>query len=433
MKNSTLKLIKDSASSAKVKYVLDESTGTTTIDVSTSRPDLVALTRATNNLIYTDLVAIQETNMPVATLYGVRYRNPNGDLTIASAATYSGRFSSRTDIDSLDTSKLYQPKEVFKVDSTDIVYEVVKAVDIGTLSTDEKEAIFKAVILGYIRMASEAAEPSKYETSADIASSTFSMDRWSIPVRTRKFKTELTVELLQDLEANQFDAEAVVDDVLGTVASEEINKDIIQTLITVSKRYDVDGVSEEAIIDMSGTTFYDGDAEVGRKIYHIALDMGQEINRETSFEGTYVLCSPRIAAALGSSGWMNENDDEHPLATGILRNGYLVYVDTTAPFDYMIVGCKYDLGEMDHVGSLFYTPYTEADSAGSIKISIEPASLQPKIAIMLRYGLSVNPYTSPNDADERLVQGDDWTSLAGKSKYSRIIGFKLPPIVSEII
>ena len=55
------------------KKVLDEATGTETINVANTRPDLVSLTRAVNNLIYGELVAIQETNLPTATLFGVRY------------------------------------------------------------------------------------------------------------------------------------------------------------------------------------------------------------------------------------------------------------------------------------------------------------------------------------------------------------------------
>ena len=124
---------------------------------------------------------------------------------------------------------------------------------------------------------------------------------------------------------------------------------------------------------------------------------------------------------------MHETDEQHPLATGKLNNGYYVYTDTNSPFDYMLTGCKYDLGDMDHVGSLFFAPYTEADEAGSIKVSVDPASLQPKVAILMRYGLSVNPYTAESESDH-LIKGDDWSALAGKSKLSQIVGIKLPKL-----
>jgi hypothetical protein len=151
------------------------------------------------------------------------------------------------------------------------------------------------------------------------------------------------------------------------------------------------------------------------------------MNRTTSFDATYVLCSARVTGILAASGWLHETDDDHPLANGRLNNGYYVYTDTNSPFDYLLTGCKYDLGDLDHVGSLFFAPYEEADEAGSMKVSVDPASLQPKVAILMRYGLSVNPYTTENSTD-RLIDGDDWTNLAGKSKLSQIIGVKLPAI-----
>lgn len=415
-------------SGAKTK-VLDEATGTEQINVANTRPDLVSLTRAVNNLIYHELVAVQETNLPVATLFGVRYRNPNGDMTFSSAATYSGRFASRTDIDEIDLAKAYVKGDIFKHSETDVVYEVVADVTLNTLSTDPDEAIMKAVFQNFIRIGSEAANTSQYETSTDISSTSFEMDRWNIPVRSRKFKTEMSVELMQDLEANQFDAEGVVEDVLGTVASEEVNKDIIQTLINVSRRYNVDGIVEDGIFDASSAYTAKDAPAVGRMLYQLACEMGQEMNRTTSFDATYVLATARVVGILAASGWMHETDDSHPLATGRLNNGYYVYTDTNSPFDYMLTGCKYDLGEMDHVGSLFYCPYTEADEAGSIKLSVDPASLQPKVAILMRYGLSVNPYTVENEASpERLVKGDDWINLSGKSRMSQIVGVKLPKL-----
>ncbi|ALF01910.1 capsid vertex protein [Citrobacter phage Margaery] len=413
--------------SGKREKVINEATGTTDINVQNTRPELVSLTRAVNNLIYHELVAVQETELPVATLFGVRYRNPNGDMTFSSAATYSGRISGRTDIDDIDLAKAYVKGDLFKHDGTDVVYEVIEPITLNTLDTDKDTAIMKAVFQSKIRLVSEAADTSKYETSEDIASTSFQMDRWNIPVRSRKFKTEMTVELMQDLEANQFEADGVIEDILGTVASEEVNKDIIQTLITVSKRYNVDGLVTDGIFD--GTTAYTAkDAPaLGRILYQLACEMGQEMNRTTSFDATYVLATARVVGILAASGWMHETDEQHPLATGKLNNGYYVYTDTNSPFDYMLTGCKYDLGDMDHVGSLFFAPYTEADEAGSIKVSVDPASLQPKVAILMRYGLSVNPYTAESESDH-LIKGDDWSALAGKSKLSQIVGIKLPKL-----
>ncbi|MGL4505401.1 MAG: hypothetical protein ACRCUF_06665, partial [Aeromonas sobria] len=74
-------------------------------------------------------------------------------------------------------------------------------------------------------------------------------------------------------------------------------------------------------------------------------------------------------------------------------------------------------------GSLFYTPYLEVDDVGASMIqTLDPKSLQPNYMTMTRYGLSVNPYTTKDGDNEQIHQGDDWNSVAGKSKYSRFCG-----------
>ncbi|UQJ94997.1 capsid vertex protein [Klebsiella phage CPRSA] len=67
---------------------------------------------------------------------------------------------------------------------------------------------------------------------------------------------------------------------------------------------------------------------LGRFLYQLVCEMGQEMNRTTSFEATYVLASSRVVSVLSASGWMHETDETHPLATGRLKNGYYVYTDT---------------------------------------------------------------------------------------------------------
>ena len=124
---------------------------------------------------------------------------------------------------------------------------------------------------------------------------------------------------------------------------------------------------------------------------------------------------------------MEETDNA--LSEGRLRCGLEVYADTVTPFDYMLVGCKHMIGDMESVGSLFYSPYTEADGAGAYKSVIDPNSFQHHVAIMNRYSLSVNPYTSKVDQEEhQVIKGDEWGKLAGRSEMSYILGIELPPL-----
>lgn len=412
----------------KIQKLLRESS--TTASSSNGRPDLVGLTRATHDLIFTDLIAIQNTNQPEATLYGVKYLNDNKDMSFMTPATYSGAIKSRENIEELDPSKSYSKDDMFKFE--EVVYKVVKDNPFTDLtSLPKNEALGQAIIDGSIRFMSEAALTGHFEKKdVEIAEASVRLDRWNIPVRTRKIKTELTVEFAQDLNSNQFEAGAVIDDMLATILAEDVNKDVIQKIMTVSSRYKVKGISDKGMLDLTKT---DVAPEQGRTLYRYICEMNASIERNTTYDGTYVLASSRCAAILSASGWMDINPD-YPLAAGTLKNGLPVYSDPWSPVDYVVVGTKQNLGELEHVGSLFYAPYIDFDGAGAYKLVVDPDSLQPKLALMVRYGLSINPYTvievdETPQKESMLVQGDDWDNLVGKSKMSYILGVQLPKLV----
>lgn len=409
----------------KIQDLLKESV--TTADNSQGRPALVSLTRAVNNLIYSDIVAVQPTNQPTATLFGVKYLTSHGDQIFETSALYGGAITTdkRSSINVADLSSTYNVGDLIK-SNADVVYEVVKQGQLPQSGGDLQKAINQAVMIGQIRFKPEAASADQYQNANEVISEcNFSIDRWNAPVRTRKLKTDVTVELMQDMESNQLDAENLVDDVLATFISDEINKDIIQTMITVSRRYKVSGVAPDGIMDLRSDMVAPTQA---RTIYQYICDMAGQMQRSTSFNATWVLASARVCGLLASSGWMTFNDN--PLSEGVLKNGLEVYSDATTSFDYVIVGCKHSISDLEHVGSLFYSPFTENDEAGTIKVVTDPDSLQPKLMIMARYGLSVNPYTTKVGEDQRIIQGDDWSKLVGRSKMSYMMGIMLPDEVT---
>ena len=124
----------------KIKDLLNESTRA---DSSMgSGATLQAFTRATRALIYEDLIAVQETNLPVAGLYGVRLLDSGGNMSYLSHATYSGMINSREAISEV-SAKAYVKDELFKKD--DIVYKTLVPFTLtGTEYSDiNKEMIAK--------------------------------------------------------------------------------------------------------------------------------------------------------------------------------------------------------------------------------------------------------------------------------------------------
>lgn len=412
---------------------------TTSVDSAAGRPALLALTRATTNLIYQDLVAIQPTSQPNAALYGVKYLNPNGQLSFLTGATYSGQIGTadRLTIPDMTVGMTLNKGDLFKFQ--DVVFKALKDDPFaGTTETELDLILSEAVADSAVRMVPDAAETSKFEAAEpDIAEAKFEIRKWQSLVRSRKFKTSLSVELAQDLNANGFEPSNLIEDILATQMAEEINKDVMQSMITVSHRFKVAGVSPKGVLDLSSTT--KSSVETARELYRYICEMNAHLQKTTSYSATFVQASARVAALLTSSGWMEKLDDQPEAAYGVLKNGLVLYVDANNPIEYVIVGVKAEYGEEEVIGSLFYAPYVEGlsyeadtvDHIGAYKIITDPDSLQPSIALLVRYALSVNPYTMGlTDAEAKVIDASDFDNFIGKSQMSVMLGVKLPPLVN---
>lgn len=413
---------------------------TTSTDSLNDRPALLALTRATTQLIYQDLVATQYTSRPVAALYGVKYLNPNKELTFVTGATYGGQYghSDRATIPALDLAlaPTLMKDNVFTFQN--VVFKVLEDTPFaGSTETDLFDLVSEGIAASTIRMAPEAAVTTKFEEpTSEISEAAFEVNKWQADVKSRKFKTEITVELAQDMEAAGFNAPEMLEDILSTQMAEEINKDVMQSLITVSSRFKVKGVSDKGILDLSAAG---SSVEQGRTLYRYIAEMNASIQRNTSYSATYVLASSRSAALLASSGWLQKNNVDVPEAAyGVLNNGLVVYCDNNSPAEYVIVGVKAEYGDNEMIGSLFLAPYAEGlskeadptDHVGTYKIINDPDSLQPKLMLLVRYALCVNPYTMGIDDEKaRVIDSTDFSNFAGKSQMSVLLGVKLPKLV----
>lgn len=421
-------------SMSKINQLIVEST--TTVDNSNGRPALLSLTRATTKLIYADLVAIQPTTSNLAALYGVKYLNPNKELSFITGATYSGAVGTedRKNIPDMAVGIALAKNDLFKYQ--DVVFKaLVDNPFANTTETEVFDILSEGVAASTVRMVPDAADVEKFEgTDVEIAEAGFVVDKWQAQVKTRKFQTKLTVELAQDLNANGFKPSDMLEDILATQMAEEINKDVMQSLITVSKRFKVKGVSDNGVLDLSTLG---SSVEQARNLYRYICEMNAYIQRTTSYSATFVQASSRVAALLTSSGWMQKQDDQPDAAYGVLNNGLVLYCDNNSPVEYVIVGVKDSYGDAETVGSLFYAPYSNGlkedddltDHIGAYTVMTDSLSLQPKIMLQVRYALCVNPYTvGLDDASARVIDASDMDNFAGQSQMSVLLGIKLPKL-----
>jgi hypothetical protein len=408
--------MKDESIELNIDSLVMEST--LTGNVAQGRPQLLSVTRAVNALIYKDLVAIQKTELPSATLYGLRYLNEAGDMTFVTQATYAGQYGDRTAITKItEASSSVKTGDIF-VYGTDVFEAILDSNIMDENGDTLTDKVHVCLMKNIIRLASDAAVVDYHERGDKIQEIDFSLDRWTVDTRTRKYKTQVTDELISNLNSNQLDGSAIVYDMLATTISEEINKDIVQKLQTVSKRH-VSAITPEGILDVTALA---DDPTQSRQVYRIVSDMAYGILGETTFESTYVLCTPNIAALLSASGWMRGDPNMVNLYAGVLTNGIKVYIDSNTKFDYIVVGTTQESNELEKIGSLFYSPYVDVDEAGTYQVVVDPSDMQSRYTATARYGLSTNPYSATDDTENQLYDGDDWINLAGKSKYSRFVG-----------
>lgn len=411
---------------------------TTTADNSNGRPSLLAITRATTQLIYQDLVATQPTSQPLAALYGLKYLNPLGKLSFVTGATFSGAIGTqeRKTIPELSTANKdgFVKGDYFTFD--DVVFKALSDDPFaGSTETELFDLVSEANAASTIRMVPDAANTEHFESpNSEISEAGFEIRKWQSQTKSRKFKTEVTHELLQDMDSNGFNSKEMIYDLLATQMAEEVNKDILQSLVTVSRRFKVDGVSPKGVLDLS---VKGSSVEQARELYRYMCEMNASIQRNTSYSATYAVASSRVAAVLASSGWLTVKDDQPDSAYGVLNNGIVLYCDNNSPIDYVVVGVKANYGEDELIGSLFYAPYSNGlgpdadptDHVGAYTVLNDSHNMQPKIALMLRYALCVNPYTMGiDDAQAKVIDTSNMDNFAGQSDMSMLLGVKLPKL-----
>lgn len=410
-----------------IKQLLAEST--TANSSVQGRPHLVSLTRATTQLVYTGLVSTQRTSQPTALLYGVKYLNENGDINGLTGAQFTGAitYSEQKKLKRFPAENIFSKDELFVVNE-EFVYKALVDNPFDGYTSDQ---ILHATMANKIRIVCEAAETEYYE-QGNLPDSSLKLDTWKAEVKTRKLKTGVSVEAAQDLEANGFDGPATIEDLLATQIAEDINKEIIQTMINVSSKFKVKGRTSNGILDLSQQK---DSNYIGKQLYQYICEINAEIQNNTSFGGTWVLASARIGGLLSGSGYLRPESSEvsHYGCSGVLPNGMLLYVDPNAPFEYLIVGVKENYGDLESISSLVYSPYTEGmdldseEHVGQFKVVTDPNSLHPRIMLLVRYALSVNPYTQRKGSTDRVNQ-DTADQLTGRSLMSVILGIKLPEI-----
>ena len=239
----------------------------------------------------------------------------------------------------------------------------------------------------------------------------FSLEKVSVTAKSRALKAEYTTELAQDLKAiHGLDAETELANMLSSEILAEINRELVNTVLTVAKA----GAQDNTAV--AGTFNLDVDAN-GRwsvekfkgLMFQIEREANQIAKDTRRGKGNIVICSSDVASALQMAGILdytpalNANnlnvDDTGNTFAGVLNGRYRVYIDPYAGSNYLVVGYK---GSNAFDAGLFYCPYVPLQMARAIGEN----SFQSKLGFKTRYGMVANPFAQGATASGSWTRAD---------------------------
>jgi hypothetical protein len=257
----------------------------------------------------------------------------------------------------------------------------------------------------------------------------FSIERVAVEARTRALKAEYTTELAQDLKAvHGLDAESELANILSTEILNEINREIIRAVYTISKKG-----AQNSDLNGAGNGVYDVVADSdGRWSAERYRGLMFQIEREANTiakqtrrgKGNFILCSADVASALAMGGFLNLSpalnvnmnvDDTGNVFAGVLNGKFKVFID---PFvkegvDFCMVGYK---GVSPYDAGMFYCPYVPLQMVRAVSQD----TFQPKIGFKTRYGMVANPFAKGRTAISLNSDGLD----ADSNVYYRLFAVK---------
>lgn len=210
----------------------------------------------------------------------------------------------------------------------------------------------------------------------------------TITAGSRKLQAKWTVEAMQDLSAaHGLDLEAEITAALSSEIVSEIDNEIITDLIALAGTFETFDMSSP---NFTGVPNYVGDrhAVIGVLINKVANEIARKTSRGAA---NWMVVSPLVASVLQSAAKSVfapavSGSFEGPNNTKLIGtlNGSIkvyTYIYHDQGNEPVLLGYKGGSGEMD--SGYFYCPYVPLMSSNVV---IDPATYNPQVSLMTRYG-----------------------------------------------
>lgn len=401
---------------SQAKYVAEE-VQSASADVAGFTNILVpAMRRIMPALFAKELVSVQPMSAPTGFVYAQRFyykgnKNKPVDVAVAKILTFSG--ATAVAVDNTLTSENGAVAVVKYVEAGKVIAEVstgsfaigdkfdvgasyaAGANDLTVTGVFSAQSAFKQILKNY--SGSYATADGEVLGSA-MNQVGFKIDKITVTARTRKLKSEYTVELVQDLQAQH--GQNAETELLNLIEF-ELQADIDQELLGMV-RVNAVAMPDVVVNSVAGTT----EASKFQGIYTQVINACEAIVHDTKRgAGNIVVASPKVVAALSLTGKLKGvaadlgNSVQVGAGVGVsfvgtLDNGAKVFRNAFATSDEVIVAYK---GASAADAGVFYCPYIPL----MVQKATNPDTLQPIIAMMTRYGVvetplveeaGVNPY-----------------------------------------
>lgn len=359
-----------------MKTLIREST--TNDAISNGRPAIAGIAKKCSSKIFSSLVSTVPTSLPVATVFAIKRWANDEDVLGAQSNVTCVNDGSIPDIADLVDSTVEKGSSFFAYDA---LYTAVVDFNIEDKVPTERnvnELMFQNKIV-------PIANASKFDQKITVS-------RVQAPVQSHLTSFSATTELLEDLDrsgVSGMSSDEVIADIVSTTISEVTNRDIIDTLKSIAVKVPTLVVTDNVY-------------EQSRHIITHANRLAAQILTDTRVQSTFVLCSPKVAAALKSSGQ---------------EIGLDVVVDPNATADYMVVGAGSSTTGTDCPSALYYCPLVTDEGSTTLLFTGDPLSLNPNYGAINRYALVIAP-----DLDQEqgpTVKSLDRINACGKVKLAR--------------
>lgn len=372
----------------QAKYISEEVNGSTG-DIATFTNILVpAMRRIMPALFAKELVSIQPMQGPTGYVYTQRfyYKGSKDTPLIAAAKIVVGADLDET---AIGAELLYKEMDasgkIIRGIVNDATADLTVGADTGIEAVYSTQAAFKQILKNY---SGPYATVDGEALGSAMNQVGFKIDKVTVTAKTRKLKSEFTVELVQDLQTQHgLNAETE----LLNLIEFELLADIDQEILSMVRNNAV-AMPDVTVSSVTGTT----EASKFQGIYTQIINGCEQIVHDTKRgAGNIVVVAPKVAAALSLTGKLKgvaaDLGNNVQVGAGVavafigtLDNGAKVYRNAFATSNEVIIAYK---GASAADAGIFYAPYVPL----MVQKATNPETLQPIVAMMTRYGLVENP------------------------------------------